>query len=247
MTNIFFEIHGDLPREGPGDEASTARALDLVRGMPAKPAILDVGCGPGAQTLVQARLTGGMVTAVDNHAPFLDDLRGRAARAGLAERIQTVNASMFDMPFDEASFDLIWSEGAIYQMGFDNGLRSWRRFLRPRGWIAVTEATWLKKDPPAELFDFWQARYPAIRSIDENLAAIRDDGYDLAGHFVIPDSSWWDMYYVPILEKLPRLREKYRSDAEALGVLDEHDLEIDFFKRYSAYYGYVFFVMKRAD
>ena len=89
--------------------------------------------------------------------------------------------------------------------------------------------------------------YPAIGSIDENLAAIRDDGYDLAGHFVIPDSSWWDMYYVPILEKLPRLREKYRSDAEALGVLDEHDLEIDFFKRYSAYYGYVFFVMKRAD
>jgi len=247
MNDAFFDIHSGLPREGPGDEASTVRALSYIRELPAQPIVLDVGCGPGAQTLVLARETGGVVTAVDNHAPFLDDLRERAARAGLAGRIRTVNASMLELPFDDASFDLIWSEGAIYNVGFDKGLRSWRRFLRPGGWIAVTEAAWLLGDPPRELLEFWQACYPAIRMVDENLAAICGDGYDLAGHFVLPDSSWWDAYYVPIMAKLPRLREKYKDDAEALKVLDEHDLEIDLFRKYSAYYGYVFFIMKRPD
>ena len=247
MTNIFFEIHSGLPREGPGDEASMARALDIIRELPARPDILDVGCGPGGQTLALARLTGGLVTAVDNHAPFLDDLRGRAARACLAERIRTVSASMFELPFDDASFDLIWSEGAIYQMGFDNGLRSWRRLLRPRGWMAVTEVSWLIKDRPAELSDFWRAAYPAMRSIEENLDAIRAAGYDTAGYFVLPESSWWDSYYTPILAKLPRLREKYRDDAEALGIVDQETIEIDLFRKYSGYYGYVFFVMRRTD
>ncbi len=178
MTNIFFEIHSGLPREGPGDDASTVRALAFAKGLPPKPDILDVGCGPGAQTLVLARATGGLVTAVDNHAPFLADLRRRAELAGLAGDIQSVLGSMFELPFEEASFDLIWSEGAIYIMGFDQGLVGWRRFLRPNGWLGVSEVAWLRKDPPSELADFWNAGYPAIRTIDKNLAAIRYSNYD---------------------------------------------------------------------
>ncbi len=86
-----------------------------------------------------------------------------------------------------------------------------------------------------------------MRSIEENRDTIRAACYETAGHFVLPESSWWDSYYSPILEKLPRLREKYRDNAEALAVLDQEVLEIDLFKKYSAYYGYVFFVMRRTD
>ncbi len=247
MNAIFFEIHCGLPREGPGDEASTLRALRLVRDLPAAPEILDVGCGPGAQTLVLAGATKGLVTAVDNHPPFLDVLRGRASRADLSKRVRAVDASMFELPFEDAAFDLIWSEGAIYQMGFDNGLRSWRRFLRPRGHIAVTEISWLKADPPRDLAEFWEAGYPGIRSVADNLAAVRAAGYGPVGHFVLPDSAWWDSYYTPILDKLPALREKYRDDQEALAVLDQEAIEIDLFRKYSAYYGYVFYVMRRSD
>jgi SAM-dependent methyltransferase len=247
MTNVFFEIHSGLPREAPGDDASTARALALARGLPPKPDILDVGCGPGAQTLVLARATGGAVLAVDNHAPFLEDLRRRASWAGLADRVQSIRGSMFELPFMEAAFDLIWSEGAIYIMGFDHGLQSWRRLLRPAGWLAVTEVAWLRDDPPREIVDFWTAGYPGIRTVAENLAAIRDGGYDPAGHFVLPESSWWDSYYVPVLERVARLKETYRGDAEALGILDQETLEIDLYRKYSSYYGYVFFVMKRTD
>jgi SAM-dependent methyltransferase len=247
MTNVFFEIHSGLPREAPGDDASTARALALASGLPPKPDILDVGCGPGAQTLVLARATGGLVTAVDNHAPFLDDLRRRALLAGLAEHVQPFRGSMFELPFKEAAFDLIWSEGAIYIMGFDNGLRNWRRFLRPDGWLAVSEVAWLRDDPPQELFDFWKAGYPAIRTVAENLTAIRDGGYETAGHFVLPESSWWDSYYVPVLERVARLKDKYRGDAEAEGILGQETVEIELYKKYSDYYGYVFFVIKRTD
>jgi len=245
MTNIFFEIHSGLPREGPGDDASTVRALALAKGLPPKPDILDVGCGPGAQTLVLARATGGLVTAVDNHAPFLADLRRRAELAGLAGDIQPILGSMFELPFEEASFDLIWSEGAIYIMGFDQGLVGWRRFLRPNGWLGVSEVAWLREDPPAELADFWTAGYPGIRSVGENLAAIRYGGYEAAGHFVLPASSWWDSYYEPVLNRVARLKEKYRGDAEAQGMLDLELQEIDLHKKYSDYYGYVFFVMRR--
>jgi len=247
MTNVFFEIHSGLPREAPGDDASTARALALASGLPPSPDILDVGCGPGAQTLVLARATGGLVTAVDNHAPFLDDLRRRAGLAGLTDRVHPVRASMSDLPFQGAAFDLIWSEGAIYIMGFDNGLQSWRRLLRPDGWLGVSEVAWLREDPPEELVDFWKAGYPGIRTVGENLAAIRDGGYETAGHFVLPSSSWWDSYYVPVMDKVARLKEKYCGDSEAEGILDQETVEIVLYKKYSDYYGYVFFVMKRTD
>src|SRR5262249_11799155 len=59
-------------------------------------------------------------------------------------------ASMSALDFPDASFDLIWSEGAIYVMGFAEGLRAWKRLLKPHGAIAVTELSWLGPDIPEE-------------------------------------------------------------------------------------------------
>ena len=125
---IFFEIHRDLPREAPGSDACTARALSMIPALPDDPRILDIGCGPGAQTLVLARQTGGRVTAIDTHQPFLDDLARRAERAGLTSRVHPQLGDMTALDFEEASFDVIWSEGAIYIMGLREGLTAWRRF-----------------------------------------------------------------------------------------------------------------------
>jgi ubiquinone/menaquinone biosynthesis C-methylase UbiE len=209
------------------------------------PEILDVGCGPGAQTLVLARLSGGHVTALDNHARFLDDLRQRASKAGLESRTTTVLGSMTDLPFRDSSFDVVWSEGAIFVMGFEKGLRSWRRLLKPGGWIAVSEVAWLKENPPGELLDFWQTAYPDIKTVKANLAVIRDCGYDTRGHFVLPEESWWESYYRPLEAKVSALKEKYRGNAEAEEQLEEHLAEMALFRKYAAFYGYVFFVMKK--
>lgn len=245
MDPLFFEIHRDLPREAPGSDACTARALAMILTLPDQPEMLDIGCGPGAHTLVLARHTGGHITAIDTHQPFLDDLTRRAERAGLAHHITPQNASMVALDFDDERFDLIWAEGAIYIMGFREGLAAWRRFLKPGGALAVTELTWLADPPPDEPRRFWQAAYPAMKPVEENIALLQAAGYRYTGHFALPATAWWDDYYTPIERRLATLRHTYRGDAEATAILDEEQREIDLYRKYADIYGYVFYIMER--
>jgi SAM-dependent methyltransferase len=209
--------------------------------------MLDVGCGPGMQSLELALLTQGSIIAVDTHQPYLDELDRRALTSGLSSRIETRNRSMFELDFPDATFDAIWSEGAIYFMGFENGLRSWRRLLKPRGYIAVSEATWLRPDPPEAARAFWDAAYPAMTDIETNLALLRAAGYEDVGHFALPASDWWTDYYTPIEARIVHLREKYRNVPDALRVIDEEQKEIDLFREFSDWYGYVFYVMRASS
>jgi SAM-dependent methyltransferase len=58
-------------------------------------------------------------------------------------KITTLEKSMDALDFDDETFDIIWSEGAIYIMGFETGVKQWRNFLKPGGYLAVSEITWL--------------------------------------------------------------------------------------------------------
>ena len=245
--NIFFELHQDLPREGPGDNASTRQALSFLRDLPARPCILDIGCGPGMQTVELAKCTHGNITALDTHQPYLEKLKERAQAEGLSDKVTAVNTSMFALEFEAESFDVIWSEGAIYIMGFEQGLRAWRPFLKPGGYVAVTEISWLRPDPPMEVQTFWASEYAGMRSVQENLDIIPMAGYRHVGHFVLPPSAWWENYYTPQEARIARLRDKYRDDIEAMQLLDATQLEIDLYQKYSDWYGYVFYIMQVAD
>ena len=242
--NIFFEIHGELPRGAPGDDGQTRKALSLLKGLPSRPCILDIGCGPGMQTIALAKQTDGTIIAIDNHMPFLEVLRQRSIKEGLAARISILQASMFDLEFEKESVDLIWSEGAIYIIGFEKGLCAWRPFLKSGGYMAVTELSWIKTDPPEEVKSFWGKGYPGMKRMEDNLATIREAGYKEVGHFVLPESSWWDNYYGPMQKKLESLRRKYAGDEAARQPLDETQQEIEMYQRYSAWYGYVFYLMQ---
>ena len=242
--DIFFEVHCDLPREGPGDNASTRKAYSLLKGLPPRPHILDIGCGPGMQTVELAKISGGTIVAVDTHLPFLEALRGSAAAEGVADRINIQQASMFDLQFPEQSFDLLWCEGAIFIIGFGEGLRTWKRLLKEDGYIAVTELSWIKANPPAEIVAYWKENYPGIRTIAENLQTAADVGYSVVEHFTLPDSSWWDNYYHPIEKRIAMLREKYRGNGTLQKDLNGHQEEVEMFRKYSEWYGYVFYVLK---
>jgi ubiquinone/menaquinone biosynthesis C-methylase UbiE len=241
---VFFEIHTDLERESPGRDRYTRQAFQMLPRM-ARPRILDIGCGPGAATMELARLINGEVTALDFHQPFLDRLNVKIEEAGLSGRVRAVNGSMFEMDFLEESFDIIWAEGSIYIIGFDRGLREWQRWLKPEGYLVVTEVAWLRPDPPQEVRDFWEANYPAIRTIPENLQQISASGYRLVGYFTLPEDAWWVGYYIHVEKRLQGLRKKYNDDPEALAVIDEEQREIDMYRNYSEWYGSVFFVMQK--
>jgi SAM-dependent methyltransferase len=243
FRRIFFEVHSGLPREGPGDEASLRRALSLVGGLPPRPVILDAGCGPGLQTLDLARRTGGVVIGLDNHLPFLKDLSRGIARARLTGRMLAVAGDMGRLPFRRGCFDLIWSEGAAYQMGFTNALLSWKAALKPRGRLAVTEAVWLKPGAPEPVRRCWE-EYPDIKDIPAVLDDVASCGFEIAGHFTLPEEAWWTHYYRPMERRLIVLRRKYASDPKSLELLTEHQMEIDVFRKYSDYYGYEFIVCR---
>lgn len=246
VSEYMYELFSDMPRQGPGSDECTRKAYGLLSELPPQPSILDVGCGSGMQTLELARISEGEITAVDNYQPFLDDLRTRAEAAGLGSRIKTVNATMFELPCGEASFDLIWSEGAIYIIGFEKGLREWKSLVRCGGYMVVSELSWIERDPPDEIRTYWEGEYPAIRTIAENTGIIRQEGYCLVDSFVLPESGWWDGLYRPLQRRMDLLGHKYAANREAMAVLDASAQEIELYEKYSRYYGYVFYLMRAA-
>jgi len=242
--NIFYEIHKDIPREGPGDNESTRKAFSKLTDLPKRVNILDIGCGPGMQTVELAKLIDGQIIALDAHEPFLKDLNSVAVEAGVSEKIETVKGTMFSLDFKEESFDLIWSEGAIFIIGFKEGLDYWKRYVKKGGYVVVSELSWISDNPPEEAVQFWNKDYPAMKSREENIKDIKDLGYKLIDDFVIPDSAWMDNYYLPVEKRVSMLKEIYKDDEEAQSQLEGNLLEIDMFRKYSEYYGYVFYIMQ---
>ena len=242
--NIFYEIHKDIPREGPGDNESTRKAFSKLTDLPKRVNILDIGCGPGMQTVELAKLIDGQIIALDAHEPFLKDLNSAAVKAGVSGKIETVIGTMFSLNYKEESFDLIWSEGAIFIIGFKEGLDYWKRYVKKGGYVVVSELSWISDNPPEEAVQFWNKDYPAMKSREENIKDIKDLGYKLIEDFVIPDSAWMDNYYLPIEKRGSMLKEIYKDDEEAQSQLEGNLLEIDMFRKYSEYYGYVFYIMQ---
>jgi ubiquinone/menaquinone biosynthesis C-methylase UbiE len=242
--DYFFELFEALPRGGPGDNNSTRQAFHVIPKLN-HPLILDIGCGPGVQTLELAKISGGKIVALDNHQAFLDTLRHSADNAGLADRIIPTNRSMLEMDFDDNTFDIIWSEGALYFMGFQNGLRRCRELLKNPGYLAVTELVYLSPDPPAPLAQYLESEYPDIKDVPANIEIIQAEEFQLLSHFTLPKSAWLNSYYGPMEQQLARLTKKYQHNDIALKQFNAMSTEIDFYKQYSDYYGYEFFIMQK--
>ena len=241
---ISLEIHKDLLPDDSGIIKYTTKAFRMLPQMDT-PRILDIGCGRGRSTLEIARLSDGQITALDIDQSALEVLSNRMAAEGFSERIKTMNRSMFEMDFRDESFDVIWAEGSIFIIGFERGLKEWRRFLKTGGFLVVHEMVWLQPEPPREIREYWERIYPGICSIPENIECIRACGYGLVGHFALPEDTWWLEYYKPLEERVEKLRGKYADKPGALTVLEKEQHQIDLYKKYSQWYGSAFFIMQK--
>ncbi|MCF8470587.1 MAG: methyltransferase domain-containing protein [Parvibaculum sp.] len=242
---IFLDLQLALPRNGPGSRAATQAAFALLPPLPQRPEIADLGCGQGASTFDLLRLTDGRVCAVDLFEPFLEKLGARAQEQRIGEdRLTVTRADMAALSFHDGAFDLIWSEGAIYLLGFEEGLARWRRFVKPGGFIAVSECTWLTATPSADAEAFWNVAYPSMGTVASNCEAAARAGYDLIGTHVLSQDDWWGEYYTPMRKRIGVMRETYGAAAEA--VLGEAEAEIALFERNPGQYSYVFYVLRRA-
>jgi SAM-dependent methyltransferase len=242
---IFFEVYEELPRQGPGNLDCARRALDLCRDLTERPAILDLGCGVGGQTFHVAELTSGTIVAIDTHEPSIQRLRRAIADRGLSHRVSAFVGDMTHPEQPAESFHLVWSEGALYSIGLGNALRRCFALLRPGGYLAFTDAIWRRESPPPEVKASFDLDYPTMGSITDDLKTITDHGFDLIGHFTLPDEAWWDDFYTPMEQRIEELRVRYADDLEATAILDQLAAEPEMHRRYSDYYAYEFFVVRR--
>jgi len=245
MEEIYFEIFESLPRQGPGDEASTKRAFRKLTELPEHPEILDVGCGTGNQTMTLAKVTPGKITALDNHPPFIEILKHNICRTDYADRIQSVVGDMASMNFPDGSFDLIWSEGAANIIGFKKALDAWKPLLRPKGYMVISELVWFREEVPQEIREYFNRVYPDMKYYQHNYPIVEAAGYKMIHYFPLPRKSWWTDYYTPAEKKIVELRRKYRDNKDAQVAFDSFQLEIAMHRKYSPYYGYGFYIMRK--
>jgi SAM-dependent methyltransferase len=246
MDDIFYEVFEALPRQGPGDKESTLKAFRLVKDLPDNPDILDIGCGSGRQTLDLACITTGKITAVDNHQPFLTQLQNKINKGQLKAEVIPVKGDMASLNFEEGSFDLIWSEGSCFIIGFKNALYKWRPLLKPLGSMVISDAVWFRNDQPDEVKNFWANEYSGIKYFEENFPVIEEAGFRITSYFNLPKDSWLTDYYIPLEMKLSDMRENY-SDDKSASLFDSLQREIDIYRKYSDYYGYGFYIIQRTD
>ena len=190
------------------------------------PRILDIGCGSGIPTRELAALSNGQIVALDVDLSLLRRLTGDIERAGLSDRIRTVVGSMFGLPFQDESFDILWAEGSIAGMGFKSGLEGWRKLLRPGGFLVVHDET---------------------GDIPGKLRQITESGYALLGHFMLSEDVWWTEYFGPLEERIRDVRGRCGTESADSAELSLDQQEIDEFKRDPASCASVFFVMQKAS
>lgn len=248
MTDIEYiiDFHLGGKRQGPGSDKETLKALSFIDIANNKDlSVADIGSGTGAQTISIANNIDGKVLAVDLFPQFLDKVNENANKLGLQDKVLTMEASMDKLPFITNEFDIIWSEGAIYNIGFENGLRKWKPFIKEGGYVAVTEISWLSNNRPSEVHEFWTNVYPEIDTISNKTKVLEENGYSPVAHFILPNNCWLDNYYNPMEERFSSFFEKHANNKAAKAIIDGEQKEIELYKKYGTYYGYVFYIAKR--
>lgn len=243
---LLADLHKDGERQGPGGEAETRLALRLAGLDGSRPLkIADIGCGTGASTILLAEELDARITAVDFLPEFLEELQRRATDRGVAERITPLCCSMDALPFSEEEFDAIWSEGAVYNMGFESGISSWRRFLKPGGTLVVSEITWLRDGRPPEIRSHWEAEYPEIDVASAKVGLLERHGYSPEGYFVLPPRCWLENYYYPLQRRFAAFLERHAGSGTARDIVRAEEREIDLYEKYRDYFSYGVYVVRR--
>ncbi len=243
--NLICEYFSNVERQGPGSKEATIKALDFLDGVDAHSKIADLGCGTGGQTITLAQNTSAHITALDLFPLFIEKLKFQTDKLKLSDRIQGIIGSMDNLPFKEEEFDVIWSEGAIYNIGFQRGLRDWRKFLKTGGYIAVSEASWLTNNRPEEIEHFWIEAYPEMDTIANKVAQMQTEGYVPIATFILPEYCWTNNFYIPQIQTQKLFLKSHAGNKTAEDLVKNMRHEAELYSKYKQYYGYVFYIGRK--
>lgn len=244
--SLICEYFSNVERQGPGSPEVTVKALGFIDNLTPQSRIADLGCGTGGQTITLAQNVPGQIIGLDLFPDFINIFNRNAHALGLSDRVKGIVGSMLEpLPFEKASLDLIWSEGAIYNIGFERGLKEWKQYLKTHGYIAVSEASWFTEERPAEIYDFWMAHYPEIDTIPNKVAQMQKAGYIPVATFNLPVTCWTDHYFAPCRKIQEAFLKKHGGSkiAEELIAGQRHEREL--YHKYKEFYGYTFYIGKK--
>ena len=142
---------------------------------------------------------------------------------------------------------MLWAEGSIYNIGFERGLNEWREYLKPGGYLAVSESVWFTDERPTEIHDFWVDAYPEIDTIPNKVAQIHRAGYLPVAAFVLPETCWMEHYFAPLAKARELFAAKYPGDSTAEGLMAFQRYEEELYRKYNEFYGYVFFIARKPN
>jgi ubiquinone/menaquinone biosynthesis C-methylase UbiE len=191
-----------------------------------RPRILDIGCGSGIPTLELAKLSRGEVIGIDIDQPALDKFTAQIAESGLSDRVKALNCSLINMDFPNEAFDIIWSEGSIYAIGFEKGLGKWKRFLKPGGFLVIHDEQ---------------------GNVKEKLEQISKCDYELLGYFTLSKETWQSEYFAPLEKLIIEAETRYLNDPKVIEEIQQAQGELDMFKQNPECNSSVYFIIKKGD
>ena len=242
---LVIEVHAGLERQGPGSREVTARALSFLEPIDGIARVADLGCGSGGQTMVLAEQIAGSIVGVDLFPEFIHVLNDNARKRNLEKRVKGVVGSMEDLPFETETYDLIWSEGAIDNIGFEKGLAYWREFLKKDGYVAVSCPAWLTAERPAEIETFWADAGSRLDTVDFHVQSMQKAGYQFIAAFTLPETCWTEHYFVPREAALSRLSQRYAGNESVEAFIENNRYEAELYSKYKRQYGYVFYIGRK--
>ncbi len=245
FRDLLCETHIGLERQGPGSAEMTVKALSFLGPLDTNARVMDLGCGTGGQTMVLAQHIVGSIVGVDYFPDFVRVFNDQAQKLNLQDRVHAIVGTMENLPFQHEAFDLIWSEGAIDNIGFENGLRYWRDYLKKDGHIAVTTASWFADERPAEIEKWWLDAVPDMDTITHDISVMQKAGYAFVAAFALPEKCWTEDYFVPREAAGKVLLEKYPGNPAVEEYVRNDRYEAELYEKYKQYYGYVFYIGKK--
>ena len=243
--SLICEYFSAIERQGPGSPEVTRKALSFIDNLSAKSRIADLGCGTGGQTMTLAQNAPGHFIGIDLFPMFIDLFNANVGKLGLSEKVNGVVGSMDNLPFQPEELDLIWSEGAIYNIGFERGISEWHKFLKTGGYLAVTEVSWFTDERPVEIEKFWIDAYPEIDTIPNKVAQMQKAGYIPVATFILPENCWTEHFYAPQAAAQEVFLKKHAGNKTAEELVTNERREAQLYQKYKAFYGYVFYIGKK--
>lgn len=151
----YLELHAYTGATKHMGGLSTTKELLGLCGVAETTYVLEVGCGVGATARYMAQKLGCRMMGVDIRPSMIERAQERAARAKVQDRVEFKVADATDLPFDDASFDVVLVESVTtFIEDKAAAIHEYARVLKPGGCVGLNEEIWHQTPVPPEIVEY---------------------------------------------------------------------------------------------